>query len=427
MMKILKWISSLTIIYVIVFLVVLIQLSLPMNAQWHQWGGPNRTFTADVKGLAESWPEKGPAKLWYRALGDGYSAIVADNGILYTQYRKNKTDDTEYTVALDASTGKTLWEHMLPSPQKKPVDPSGWGGHGPNSTPLIVGDHLYTVSSLGKIHCYDKKKGAVLWKRNLLGEKVTPDHVGYCFSPIAYGNSVITLAFHSKPADGKNKHSIIALNQADGKILWECDKRFRTFHSSPILIKYRGKDQLVFCDHNGILGINPQNGRIFWELPIPGSIVTPVWNGGDLIFYSSGGSDAPGLVIRLSEKDGKTVAEKIWKNKKAAIWQPTPVKVGDFLYGSTRKKMIGVNFKTGEITWSESDYPMAACVYGDEKLIILDQDGYLTLAVAAPSGLTVHSRCKITEKYSYTVPTLVGKTLYVRDRKHIMALDLAGK
>jgi hypothetical protein len=37
----------------------------------------------------------------------------------------------------------------------------------------------------------------------------------------------------------------------------------------------------------------------------------------------------------------------------------------------------------------------------------------------------VHSQCKITERISWTVPTLVGKTLYVRDRKHIMALDLA--
>ena len=48
----------------------------------------------------------------------------------------------------------------------------------------------------------------------------------------------------------------------------------------------------------------------------------------------------------------------------------------------------------------------------------------LTLATATPDGLTVHSQSKVTERYSFTVPTLVGHTLYVRDRKHIMALDL---
>jgi hypothetical protein len=67
---------------------------------------------------------------------------------------------------------------------------------------------------------------------------------------------------------------------------------------------------------------------------------------------------------------------------------------------------------------------MASCVHGDGKLIILDQDGQLTLATATPDSLTVHSQCKITEWHSFTVPTLVGKVLYVRDRNHLMALEL---
>jgi len=38
--------------------------------------------------------------------------------------------------------------------------------------------------------------------------------------------------------------------------------------------------------------------------------------------------------------------------------------------------------------------------------------------------MKIHARHRITEKYSLTAPTLVGTTLYVRDRKNIMALDL---
>ena len=68
---------------------------------------------------------------------------------------------------------------------------------------------------------------------------------------------------------------------------------------------------------------------------------------------------------------------------------------------------------------------MATCVYGDGKLIILDENGQLTLATVSPEGMKVHSRCKITERYSFTAPTVVEHTLYVRDRKHIMAFDLS--
>jgi hypothetical protein len=79
---------------------------------------------------------------------------------------------------------------------------------------------------------------------------------------------------------------------------------------------------------------------------------------------------------------------------------------------------------TGKRTWVERGFSDAAILHADGKLIILDVNGRLTLATPTGEGLTIHSQCQITERYSYTVPTLVGKTLYVRDRNHIMALDL---
>ena len=36
-------------------------------------------------------------------------------------------------------------------------------------------------------------------------------------------------------------------------------------------------------------------------------------------------------------------------------------------------------------------------------------------------------KTKIAEKYAWAAPTLVGKTLYVRDRKNVMAFDLGGE
>ena len=60
----------------------------------------------------------------------------------------------------------------------------------------------------------------------------------------------------------------------------------------------------------------------------------------------------------------------------------------------------------------------------DGRLIILDEDGVLYLTTATPDDLVMHSKVELLNTVSWTVPTIVGKTLYVRDKTEIMALDL---
>src|SRR5271168_4929600 len=81
--------------------------------EWPQFGGPHRNFMVDSTGLASQWPAAGPKQLWSRALGEGYSEITVDHGMLYTM---NRSGDNEVVVALDAATGKTRWEHLYPAP-----------------------------------------------------------------------------------------------------------------------------------------------------------------------------------------------------------------------------------------------------------------------------------------------------------------------
>ena len=63
-------------------------------------------------------------------------------------------------------------------------------------------------------------------------------------------------------------------------------------------------------------------------------------------------------------------------------------------------------------------------VHADGKLIILDEDGNLALTTPTSETLTVHSKVQLLKKPAWTAPTIVGKTLYVRDKESIMALDL---
>src|SRR5215475_3345800 len=143
----------------------LIFLQAQATAQtWPQWGGPQRNFMTDAKGLAESWPAAGPKRLWSRELGEGHSSVVAEAGRLYTMYSRG---EQEFVVALEAATGKTLWEksHAAPSAGLRLEN-----GKGPHATPLLVGELLFTVGVLGKLQAFDKQTGNIIWSHDLWQE-----------------------------------------------------------------------------------------------------------------------------------------------------------------------------------------------------------------------------------------------------------------
>ena len=122
-----------------------------------------------------------------------------------------------------------------------------------------------------------------------------------------------------------------------------------------------------------------------------------------------------------------TAVEEVWSTRKIQFYHVTTVRDGDYVYGSTGNGpafMAAINIKTGEIAWRKRGFAKANCLYADGKLIILDEDGTLYLATASPEDLTVHSQVELLDKVSWTVPTLSGKTLYIRDKHRIRALDL---
>src|SRR5688572_26947916 len=104
---------------------------------WATWGGPGGDFRVAMTNLANAWPEGGPPRLWSRPLGDGYSGIAEENGILYTAYRR-ETDDV--VTALDAKSGKTIWETGYAAAFKNAYSEAV--GPGPYAMPQVVGERL---------------------------------------------------------------------------------------------------------------------------------------------------------------------------------------------------------------------------------------------------------------------------------------------
>jgi hypothetical protein len=87
--------------------------------------------------------------------------------------------------------------------------------------------------------------------------------------------------------------------------------------------------------------------------------------------------------------------------------------------------MTAVELKTGKIMWQERGFAKAQLLYADGKLILADEDGTLALCRATPEKFEVLSKVSVLQNIAWTPPTLVGTRLYLRDRKTIVAFDLA--
>jgi outer membrane protein assembly factor BamB len=395
-------------------------LSVPVLAQsndWTQWGGPHRNFIVEAKGLATAWPEKGPNQLWKRDLGEGYSAIAAEGGRLYTMYQRG---EEEVVIALDAATGKTLWEH----PYHAPITANMTNAPGPRATPLVVGNWLYTAGATGKLHCLDKRSGKVVWSHDLFNEyKGYVQDEYYAASPLAYKNMIIVPV-------GAAGASIVAFDQKTGAVVWK-KQDFKTSYASPILIKVDGQEQVVLMMESEIIGVEPNTGELLWSHPHQNrtktNVSTPFWGADNLLFCSSA-YDSGGRMLKLSVVGGKTKVEELWFQKKLRIHVANVIRLGEIIYGSSGDfgpaPFTAVNVKTGEVIWQERNLPKTSFIYADGRFIMLNEDGELILATPTATGLKIHSRVPLLTQTSWTPPTLAASRLYLRDRKTILALDL---
>ena len=153
----------------------------------------------------------------------------------------------------------------------------------------------------------------------------------------------------------------------------------------------------------------------------------PLW-GEDHILFSSSAYRSGSRAIRLRRSGGITRVEELWFTNRVKFQFLNAVRIGDYVYGTTGEMrtafLTAVDVRTGESRWRHRGFAQATLVYADGKLIVLSEDGDLAITRVTPQEVTVLAQAKLFDTVSWTVPTLVGTTLYARDRETIVALDL---
>ncbi|MFP6763144.1 MAG: hypothetical protein VB858_05990, partial [Planctomycetaceae bacterium] len=117
-------------------------LSATYAGDWPQILGPNRNGIAVGEKIADSWPAAGPAELWSKPVGDGFSgvAVQRQKSIVF-----HRVGNEEVAECLHPATGRLLWKVTFPTAYV----PSFTSDRGPRAVPLIDGNRVYLFGARG--------------------------------------------------------------------------------------------------------------------------------------------------------------------------------------------------------------------------------------------------------------------------------------
>jgi outer membrane protein assembly factor BamB len=383
-------------------------------AEWFQWRGPNRDGHSAETGLLQQWPSGGPRLIWKGSgAGTAYSSFSASNGRLFTLGARG---DTEFVMAFDAASGKKLWEVASGRRFRNEM------GDGPRSTPTVEGDRVYAFSGAGELAALDAATGKRVWTVNVVqtfgGE--TP-YWGYSESPLILGDRIVLNA-------GGRRASIVAINKADGKTLWQAHNDAAAY-SSPMLLRTGSLAQVVFFTGSRALAVDPRDGRLLWSYNkvanSTANIATPIVRGTRVFLSSDYGTGAALLEVKAA--GNIAAATEVYFTRDMRNHHASSVVVGNAVYGFSSSILTALDFDTGKMLWRDRSVGKGSLIFADNRLYLYGENGTVALADAAPDGYRERGRFSIetsTNNPAWSHPIITGGKLIIRDQDNIYAYDV---
>ena len=399
-------------------LVLLVVPATVSGQEWNQWRGPARDGSVSAKNAPGTWPES-LKQTWRLEIGEGYSSPVVAGDRVFIHGRR---DPEEIVAAVSLTTGKIIWQQKYQASFKKNQYAVEMA-KGPNSTPLVAGNRLFTLGVTGILNAWDTATGKQLWTRDFSGSIDTSKlFCGTAASPlIVEGRLVVQV--------GSDIHggSILALNPATGATEWEW-KGLGPGYASPVVIETAGRRQIVGLTEGSIVSLDAKTGKELWSLPFPDewheNISTPLWTGTQLVVS---GTRQGTHAYSIKEVDGKWQASETWKNPDIAMYMSSPVFGDGVIYGHSSKKkgqFFAIDAQTGAVRWTTEgrEGEHASLLLTPKHVIFLTNGANLIVAKRGTPTFAIERRYEVAKASTFAMPVLLGSDILVRDATGLMLL-----
>ena len=325
----------------------------------------------------------------------------------------------QFVLATDANTGKQLW---------KTLSGRTFGndkGNGPRGTPTIDGNRLYALAADGMLLCLDIESGKRIWGFNI-GERFggSVPQWGYSESPLVEGDRVIV-------TPGGRGAAVVALNKATGELIWKSQDDAAGY-SSAFPFDFGGTRGLALLTGRAAIGLDMKSGALLWRYANVANrvanIATPIVSDG-YVFVSTDYNTGCAL-LKLTAEGGSVKASEVYFNRDMQNHYTTSVLVGDYLYGFSGNEtgiLTAMEFKTGKVAWRDRSVGKGNCIYAEQRLYCLGEEGTVGLIEPTPAAYKEISRFEIkrgNQWNTWTPPVIANGKLYLRDQDTLYAYDI---
>ena len=383
---------------------------------WPQFHGPALDNLSTEKGLLKQWPEGGPKLAWKLSdCGAGYSGVAIADGRLYTV---GDFADKESLFALDLG-GKRLWTAD---------NGRSWKGAMPGCRTTPTFDHgvLYQMNAAGRIGAWQADSGKEVWAVDLAAR------FGVEAGQWALSENILIDGDKLYCTPGGRKGRIVALKKADGETLWaNTEIKDAAAYSTPLLAAPGARRQLITVLQKSIVAVDAADGKLLWTVPHETAhdqnVTRPIYKDGRL--FVSSGHGTGGRMFRLAP-DG-TAATELWVNKDLDNCHPGILLVGGCVYGSgcrlTGKGFVCVDWESGKTLWNEKSLGKISLTWADGLLYGLSDEGKMSLLDVS------RERCRIVSQFSpprtaeglwLMHPIVCGGRLYLRHWNDLFVYDI---
>jgi outer membrane protein assembly factor BamB len=375
-------------------------------ADWPQWRGPNRDGAAASFTEPTSWPDHLTRK-WKVDAGLGYATPILVGQRVYMYARR---DDNEVLTALDADTGKVVWQNGYPAPFT--MNPAAASHEkGPKSTPAFANGKLYTLGMSGMVTAFDAATGKQLWQKT--APPVGPLY-GTAMSPLVDRGSVIV------HVGGHNQGALTAFDANTGGVKWTWTGDGPSY-GSPITGEFDGTRQVIVLTQENLVGVSSASGALLWKrpftTPFTQNAITPILYGKTLIVS---GLDKAVTAFTVTKRNNEWVTEDVWQNDGVSMYMTNAVLAGDAIYGMSERKsgqFFCLDAKTGRTLWTSAPRQAtnAAIVRAGGLLFMLKDDAELIVAKASTSAFQPLKRYTVADSATWAQPVISGNRLFVKD------------
>lgn len=293
---------------------------------WNGFQNGGALFPSDIPA---DWKLESSPVAWQAELeGYGQSSPVVVSDQVYVTSTSGPNKERLHVAAFTLATGAKLWQRDFTNPT--PEESSTYISR---AAPSPVADASGIVAAF---------EGGLIVALNPAGETRFENNLVAEYGPITARHGLAA----SLEQDAKNIYAwieretepyLLAIDKADGKVVWKAAGVGATGWSSPRLVPVDGKPQLVCSASGHIAGYDPENGDRLWDLTEISNNTTctpiPVADGRFVIGASDGRGEpgagnaaaSNGLIEIKRQADGKYAANFVWRAEKATCSFGSPL------------------------------------------------------------------------------------------------------